>query len=364
MTKLQELAVLGQSPWLDYIRKDLLQSGELGKLVDSGIRGVTSNPTIFENAIGKSDLYLDDIKHLAHQGSDKYQIYEELAVDDIKRAADVLRSVYVQSDETDGFVSLEVPPELCHDYEQTVAEARRLWTKIERPNLMIKVPATPAGVRAITDLIAEGISVNATLMFTRQDYLDVAEAYLLGLEMRHKNKLPLDTVASVASIFVSRLDSAVEALVEGDAKNELMGKVAVANSRQIYREYVNLFYSDRFNRLKQAGAHPQRPLFASTGTKNPQLPDVLYVDQLIGPDTVNTMPPATMQAFLDHGSPLRTVDQFASEDDQVLRRCSQHGLDVEQIGAELKTKGLQQFIDSFTSLLDTVEQKRVAALSQ
>ena len=362
MAKLKDLAALGQSPWLDYIRKDLLQTGELAELVDKGIRGVTSNPTIFENAIGKSDLYQEDIKHLAHQGSDKLQIYEELAVEDIKRAADILRSVYLQSDETDGFVSLEVPPDLCDDYENTVLEAKRLWAKIERPNLMIKVPATEAGIKAITDLIADGISVNATLMFTRQDYLDVAEAYIKGLEIRHENKLPLDTVASVASIFVSRMDSAVESILEGDAKESLLGKVAVANARQIYREYLNLFQSGRFLRLKEAGARPQRPLFASTGTKNPQLSDVLYVDQLIGPDTVNTMPPATMNAFMDHGTAKRTVDQFSREDDQVMRACMDAGLDIEAIGADLKQKGLQQFIDSFTSLLNTVEKRRLEAL--
>ena len=362
MTKLQELTAQGQSPWLDYIRKDLLQTGELASLVEAGIRGITSNPTIFENAIGKSDLYLQDIKHLAHQGSDKYQIYEELAVEDIKRASDVLRPVYVKSDETDGFVSLEVSPDLCHDYERTVAEAKRLWNKIERPNLMIKVPATEAGLKAITDLIADGISVNATLMFTRQDYLDVAEAYLKGLELRHEKKLPLDTVASVASIFVSRIDTAVEGLVEGEVKSELLGKVAVANARQIYREFLNLFQSRRFLHLKNAGARPQRPLFASTGTKNPALSDVLYVDQLIGPDTVNTMPPVTMKAFMDHGTIRRTVDQFAEDDDQVMRKCTQYGLDIEQIGNDLKTKGLQLFADSFSALLNTVEGKRKEAL--
>ncbi len=362
MTKLRELATLGQSPWLDYIRKDLLQTGELSELVDAGIRGVTSNPTIFENAIGKSDLYLQDISRLAHQGNDQFQIYEELAVDDIKRAADILRSVYVQSDETDGFVSLEVPPDLCDDYENTVLEAKRLWAKIERPNLMIKVPATEAGIKAIQDLIADGISVNATLMFTRQDYLDVAEAYIRGLEIRHEKKLPLDTVASVASVFVSRIDSAVESLLEGADKEALLGKVAVANSRQIYREYLNLFQSGRFMRLKQAGARPQRPLFASTGTKNPQLSDVLYIDQLIGPDTVNTMPPATMKAFLDHGTVQRTVDQFAQDDDRVMRQCIDAGLDIEQIGFDLKQKGLKQFIDSFTSLMKTVEKRRQEAL--
>ncbi len=362
MTKLQELFALGQSPWLDYIRKDLLQTGELAKLAEEGVRGVTSNPTIFENAIGKSDLYFDDIRHLAKQGHDKFQIYEALAVEDIKRAADVLRFVYVQSDETDGFVSLEVPPDLCHDREGTVREAKRLWQVIERPNLMIKVPATKAGVLAISDLIADGISVNATLMFTRQDYLDVADAYLKGLEIRHANRLPLDTVASVASLFISRIDSAVEGMLAGDALREVYGKVAIANARHIYRDFLDIFQSERFLRLKHAGAHLQRPLFASTGTKNPAHSDVLYIDNLIGPDTVNTIPPSTMHAFLDHGAVQRTVDQYPEDDAQVLAACTRHGIELEQVGANLKAKGLQQFIDSFESLIDTVEAKRQEAL--
>lgn len=358
MTKLHDLLKLGQSPWLDYIRKDLLQSGELTDLVRAGIRGVTSNPTIFENAIGKSELYQKEIKLLAHQGKDKFQIYEELVVEDIQRAADVLRSVYVQSDETDGFVSLEVPPDLCDDHELTVKEAKRLWSKIERPNLMIKVPATSAGLLAMTELVSEGISINATLLFTCQDYLEVAEAYVKGLEIRYEKKMPLDTVASVASIFVSRIDSAVESLLEGEQKDELLGKVAIANSRTIYREYLNINQSSRFLRLKELGARPQRPLFASTGTKISQLPDVHYVDNLIGPDTVNTMPPVTMRAFLDHGTPHRTVDQYATEDEMILKRCVEAGLDIEQIGVKLKQAGLQQFIDSFQSLLNTIEMNR------
>lgn len=364
MTKLRELAQFGQSPWLDYIRKDLIQSGELEDMIEAGIRGMTSNPTIFENAIAKSDLYLQDIRHYAKQGYDTNQIYEELAVEDIKKAANVLRPVYIATDETDGFVSLEVAPDLCDDHEQTVAEAKRLWTKIGRPNLMIKVPATQAGILAIADLIAEGISVNATLMFTRQDYLDVADAYMKGLERRFEKKLPLDTVNSVASLFVSRLDSAIESLASPETLPNLLGKVAVANTRLIYKEYQRLFQSERFLRLKRAGANVQRPLFASTGTKNPTLSDVLYVDQLIGPDTVNTMPPATMQAFLDHGTATRTVDGHYLEDEQILALCKENGMDIDQIGQDLKQKGLKLFIDSFKNLLSAVDKRRLEALGQ
>lgn len=359
MKKLLELASIGQSPWLDYIRKDLLETGELAKLVEIGIRGVTSNPSIFENAIAKSDVYLSDINRLACQGKDKFQIYEELAVRDIQHAANVLLPLYVASNKTDGFVSLEVSPDLCHDYERTVAEAKRLWAKVERPNLMIKVPATGAGIQALSQLIAEGISVNATLMFSRQDYLDVVEAYLKGLEIRHEKNLSLETVSSVASIFVSRIDTAVERVVKDEnVKNELLGKVAVANARKIYREFMSLLNSDRFIRLQKSGAHPQRPLFASTGTKNSMLSDVLYVDQLIGDYSVNTMPPSTMKAFLDHGTVKRTVDQFAEEDDLVLHKCDEYGIDITVLGESLKKDGLKQFIVSFHKLMATIDQKQ------
>ena len=359
MTKLLELAKLGQSAWLDYIRKDLLDTGELSKLVNIGIRGVTSNPTIFENAIAKSDVYLSDISRLAREGKDKFQIYEELAVEDIQQAADILLPLYETSNKSDGYVSLEVSPDLCHDFKHTVTEAKRLWAKIERPNLMIKVPATEAGIQAITDLIAEGISVNVTLMFTRQDYLEVAEAYLQGLEIRLERNLSLDFVSSVASLFVSRMDSAIESVVEDESiKNELLGKVALSNARMIYREFLNLLNSDRFLRLQNYGARPQRLLFASTGTKNALLSDVLYVDQLIGNLTVTTVPPATMEAFIDHGTVKRTVDQFGEEDDQILDQCTKYGIDITNLGESLKRDGLKQFIDAFNNLLATIDRRK------
>jgi len=363
MTKLHELHEQGQSPWLDYIRKDLIEDGGLKRWVDDGVRGVTSNPTLFEQAIAKSDLYNDHIAELAKQGKTATEIYDVLAIGDIQRAADVLRPVYDSAHGADGFVSLEVPPALCDDHEQTIAEGRRLSQLVSRPNLMIKVPSTPEGLKAIRQLIADGIHVNVTLMFTAQDLKDVADAYLSGLEDRAAAGKPVGDVASVASLFVSRVDAAVEGVASEAALKELQGKVAIANVREIYRVFQHLYADSRFTALKAKGARVQRPLFASTGTKNPELSDVLYVDTLIGPDSVNTMPPQTLSAFLDHGTARRTVDQHAADDAAVLANCARYGIDVQKIGMELKQKGLKSFADSFDSLMKTIEDQRSKVLA-
>ncbi len=356
-THLQELVTMGQSPWLDYIRKDMLNNGELERQVAQGLRGVTSNPSIFENAIAKSDLYKDDIKQLARSLSSTLEIYESLVKTDISRAADILRPVYEQSEGADGYVSLEVAPELCDNHEETVTEALRLWEWIGKENVMIKVPATTEGLIAIEHLIARGIPVNVTLMFTLTDYRNVADAYLRGLERRAANGQPLAAVASVASVFVSRIDSAIEALASTKDITSLVGKVAVANSRAIYQEFIRIFTSERFAKLKALGARVQRPLWASTGTKNKNLSDVLYINELVGPDTVNTLPPATLEAFLDHGTTVRAIDQHASEDQAVLDTCATLGINLEDIGRELKQKGLTQFKDAFVHLMKAIEQE-------
>ncbi|MHB1628421.1 MAG: transaldolase [Bacilli bacterium] len=361
MNRLQQLVSLGQSPWLDYIRKDMLENGELKQLVDQGLRGVTSNPTIFENAIAKSDLYAADILRLAREGQTAEQIYETLVFADIARASDILRPVYDGSAGADGFVSLEVPPALCDDHMQTIAEARRLWSALARPNLMIKVPATSEGLLATQQLISEGINVNVTLMFTIDDYHNVAEAYLRGLERRVDRDEPIHRVASVASVFVSRIDSAVETLAADDGREALVGRVAVANARVIYHEFARAFGAERFRRLQRKGAQVQRPLWASTGAKNPSLSDVHYIDELIGPDTVNTMPPATLKAFLDHGASGRTVDAHLQDDELVLNLCLKHGIDLAALGADLKNKGLSLFADSFSSLMGAIERQRALA---
>ena len=301
---LRELLKYGQSAWYDNISRELISSGELKRMVEEdGLRGVTSNPTIFEKAITGSDVYKKEIQDLLCEGKSTVQIYEQLAVKDIQSAADAMRPVYDESKGTDGYVSLEVSPTLAHDTAGTVAEAKRLHAWVNKPNVMIKVPATEEGIPAIEQLIAAGISVNVTLIFSLAHYLPVAEAYLRGLEARAKKGEPLDKVASVASVFVSRVDSSIDKILgpNPEAKDHL-GKAGIANVKAIYGQFKKIFGSERFAALKKKGAQVQRPLWASTGVKNPQYSDVLYVEALIGPDTVDTMPPATMAAFRDHGT--------------------------------------------------------------
>ncbi len=362
MSKLHELNALGQSPWLDYIRKDMVENGELAHLVEQGVRGVTSNPTIFENAIAKSDLYQKDIERLARENKSTTEIYDLLAFSDIQKAADVLRPVYDESNGADGFVSLEVPPDMCDNHQETITEAKRIFAAVNRPNLMVKVPSTQEGLLAITELISDGINVNVTLMFTQQDYLDVARAYIDGLEKRRSKGADISHVASVASVFVSRIDSAVESLVDDDLLKRLAGKAAIANTRKIYELFQKEFASPRFHDLLVHGAKVQRPLWASTGTKNKSLSDTLYVDELIGPDTVNTMPPATLEAFLSRGNPVVTVDQHREEDEAILALCEKQQINLVKIGDDLKQKGLASFAESFNHLVQTIDDVRKTAI--
>ena len=317
---LWELTALGQSVWLDYIRRGILENGELERMIrEDAVRGVTSNPAIFEQAITGSDDYDDALVELAGTGVDANEAYERLAVEDIQGAADLFRELYDESDGADGYVSLEVSPELARDTRGTIDEARRLWKTVDRPNVMIKVPGTEEGVPAIETLLAEGINVNVTLLFSLQGYERVMEAYLRGLERRAEAGEPLERIASVASFFVSRVDSAVDAQLEAaleqaedPAERErirrLMGRAAIANAKMAYQRFEEIFGGERFARLREKGARVQRPLWASTSTKNPEYRDVVYVEELIGPDTVNTMPLNTMQGFADHGVAKRTVD--------------------------------------------------------
>ncbi len=362
MTKLHELHKLGQSAWLDYIRRDMIETGELKNLMDQGVRGVTSNPTLFENAIAKSDLYTADIQRFAKSGKSVVEIYEALAFSDIRSACDVFAPLFQESNGGDGFVSLEVPPELSHDAPGTIAEGKRIWHEIGRPNLMVKVPATKEGLEAITSLISAGVNVNVTLMFTLNDYEAVAEAYIKGLEWRAANGEDVTDVRSVASLFVSRVDSAVDAAAQGEALERLSGRVALANARLQYKAFQRIFEGERFSALKDKGAHVQRPLFASTGTKSAKLSDVLYIDGLIGPDTVNTMPPKTLAAFLDHGTVARTVDAQYASDEAMMRDCEAAGLNIAVLGAELQVKGLESFAKSFDELMQTIDKERSAAV--
>ena len=370
MNRIEELTALGQSIWLDFIERRMVQSGELADLVAQGVRGVTSNPTIFQQAIAKSDAYKDDLTRLAGNGAgagaDAKTIFETLAVADIQAAADVLRPVYDAAEGHDGFVSLEVAPTLAHDTEGTIAEARRLHGLVDRPNLMIKVPATRAGLPAILQLIADGICVNVTLIFSLERYAAVKEAFMQGIDERVALGKPVDKIASVASFFVSRVDVAVDALLDKLAQQPdqaehlkaLRGKAAVANSKLAYRQFEEVFASPRWQNLAAAGARVQRPLWASTSTKNPAYPDLIYVDTLIGPHTVNTMPPQTLQAFADHGTPARSVDEGLDQAEADLQALAEAGISLDQVTEELEVEGVQKFADSFEQLLGTIEERR------
>jgi len=362
MTKLHELNQAGQALWFDFIRRSLLTSGELKDLVAQGVRGVTSNPAIFEKAIAGSNDYDEDIERLARAGNSVEQIYEALALDDIRRAADVLRPVYDESAGRDGYVSLEVSPTLAGDVAGTLADARRLYAALDRPNILIKVPATPAGLEAVPALIHEGINVNVTLIFSQENYAAVAEAYIAGLEKRLADGRPLNTAASVASVFVSRIDTALDEALAGMGKTHLQGRAAVANSKIIYTQFKEIFSGPRWEKLAANGAHAQRPLWASTGTKNPAYADTLYVDTLIGPDTVNTAPPATLQAFMDHGVVEQTVENDVDEARQHLALLAALGIDLDKVMQQLQDAGVAQFVKAFESLLASVAQKRARFL--
>ena len=364
MGNLHELTQLGQSIWYDYIRRAFITSGELQALIDEGLRGVTSNPTIFEKAIAGSVDYDEDLQKLVTAGKSINEIYEALVLDDIVRAADLLHPVYEATDGADGYVSLEVSPTLAHDTNGTIAEARRLFAALERPNVMIKVPATPAGIPAIETLIGEGINVNITLIFSLAQYKAVAEAYLTGLEKRAASGGDLRQVASVASLFVSRLDTTIdEALshVEDEslaAGLSLRGKIAIANAKSVYAAFREIFSGPRWDGLAAQGARVQRPLWASTGTKNPLYPEALYVDQLIGPDTVNTVPPATLNVFRDHGTVSETLTKGQDEAEAQLAQLEDLAIDLNAITQKLQDDGVAAFAGSFETLMASIAEKR------
>ena len=364
MTKLHTLADLGQSIWYDYIRRAFIVSGELQSLVDQGVRGVTSNPSIFEKAIAGSADYDAALRTLVDAGKSVAEIYEALALADIQATADILRPVFDGSNSADGFVSLEVSPTLAHDTVGTIAEARRLHAALDRPNVMIKVPATAEGIPAITALIGDGISVNVTLIFSTAQYEPVAQAYLAGLEALAARGGDLSRVASVASFFVSRVDTAVDAGLEKIGERDLQGKIAVANAVAAYARFQTIFSGPRWARLAAQGAQVQRPLWASTGTKNPLYPDTLYVDALIGPDTVNTVPPATLNAFLDHGAVASTLAQDVAGAHRQLARLAGLGIDLDAITARLQADGVAAFAQSFETLLASVAAKREKLLAE
>ena len=364
MSRLKDLSDLGQSIWYDYIRRFFITSGELKTLIEEGLRGVTSNPSIFEKAINGSSDYDEAIRRLVEMEKSVEEIYEALVLDDISRAADLLQPVYESTQGVDGYVSLEVSPTLAHDTKGTIAEARRLFKVLARPNVMIKVPATPAGIPAIEELVASGININVTLIFNLDHYRSVAEAYLKGLERRLADRGDISKVASVASFFISRVDTAVDQVLTSLENKDLQGKIAIANAKIAYDTFRQIFSGSRWEKLAAFGARVQRPLWASTGTKNPEYQDTLYVDQLIGPDTVNTLPPATLNAFREHGSAAHTLTEEIEEAEAQLAQLEDLGIDLKSITQKLQEKGLQAFAESFKTLMASIRNKQDLLLTK
>src|SRR3954463_10895055 len=376
MNPVKELENHGQAIWLDFLARGFVVKGDLKKLIDAdGVKGVTSNPSIFEKAIGSSDEYDGAIRHALKKADHSVaELFEQLAIEDIRHAADVLRPVYDQLKGEDGFVSLEVSPYLATDTKATIAEAERLWKDVKRKNLMVKVPATPEGLPAIQHLIGKGISINITLLFSQKVYLQVAEAYLAGLEKYVAQGGDPSQVASVASFFVSRIDSAVDKeLDEKIAKandpatkarlEALKGKVAIANAKMAYQEYKKLFAGPRWQKLQAKGAKPQRLLWASTGTKNKAYSDVLYVEELIGQSTINTVPPATLDAFRDHGKLRDSLEENLEDAQAVLAGLEQAGISLDAITADLVNDGVKQSADAADKLYGAVAHKRAAVIA-
>jgi transaldolase / glucose-6-phosphate isomerase len=357
----------GQSVWLDFLRRGMLGDGELERLIrEDGLAGVTLNPAIFEKAMDSGDDYTTAIEALADDpGMQVRQIYDRLAVDDVRAAADLLRPLHDRTEGRDGFANLEVSPELADDTEGTIQQARAYRSALARPNVMVKVPGTPAGLPAIRALIAEGINVNVTLLFSRAVYHQVAQAYLDGLEARVALGLPIDRVASVASFFVSRIDTAVDELLEEErelaapdqrsALDALAGKAGIANAKLAYQLYKDLFTADRFAELAKRGARTQRVLWASTGTKNPRYRDVTYVEELVGPDTINTMPPQTLAAFRDHGQVRDTLETGLEGAVETLDTLERAGISLAGVTSELLEEGIQKFTEPFHRTLRVIE---------
>ncbi len=357
-----EAYAAGQSLWLDYIQRSLLD-GDLQALIKNDqVMGLTSNPAIFEQAIAKTDEYDATIAAIGGDPSvENLEVFNQLAIEDIQGAADAFADTYQQTKAVDGYVSLEVTPDLAHDTEGTVAMGLDLNARVNRPNLMIKVPGTKAGVKAFEELTAQGVNVNVTLLFSVQRYLEIAKAYISGLEKRSAAGHKIDDMASVASFFVSRVDTEVDKALDAkgtDAAKALKGKIAIANAKVAYGHFANLFGSDQFSKLREAGARPQRLLWASTGTKNPDYSDVMYVEELIGPETVNTLPPKTMDAFRDHGKASAKLATGLNVAHQQLSELGDLGVSLGNITDELETAGIESFAEAFDRLLQSISDKR------
>lgn len=359
---LVELGNLGQSPWYDFITRDLMASGELARLIrEDGLKGMTSNPTIFEKAIAGSTDYDDDIRRLAGDGLDAAAIFEALAVADVQAACDAFLGTYAATNGGDGLVSLEVSPTLAYDTEGTIAEAQRLWKAVNRPNAMIKIPGTEPGLRAVEASIAAGINVNVTLLFAVERHAAVIEAYLAGLETRVAGGQPIGSVVSVASFFVSRVDTRVDPLLDAASRPELRSLAAIANARAAYRGFQAAFAGERWESLYSHGARVQRPLWASTSTKDPALPDTYYVEALVAPDTVNTLPPDTFRAYRDHGAPMVRIAD--ADPAPTLAALAEAGIAMDEVTRFLEEDGVAKFAASYQSLLAGIDAKATALVT-
>lgn len=366
MNPLRKLSTFGQSVWYDNIYRTMISSGKLATMInEDGLRGITSNPTIFEKAIAGSADYDSSIRQLLGQAENQRarDLFFALAIEDIQAAADIMLPVYREANGHDGLISLEVSPDLAYDTKSTIDEAKRLWKRVDRPNLMIKVPATKEGIPAVEELIDAGINVNITLLFSVDRYRDVVDAYVSGLESRLRRGKSIAHIASVASFFVSRVDSAIDKLLEAhsDPKaKQITGKLAIANAKVAYAAYKELFFGARFKPLAESGAHVQRLLWASTGTKSAKLSDIAYLEELIGPDTVTTVPPATYDAYKDHGKPQATLEKGVAEAKKLVESLPAYGIDLKSVTDQLENEGVKSFAKSFDTLLGAIESKAEA----
>jgi len=364
---LKKLESLGQSIWLDYIRRDLISGGELLHLIeDDGLRGMTSNPAIFEKAIAESSIYDSEIRKMALQKNDINAIYEVISQQDVQNAADIFRPLYENTSGADGYVSLEVNPHLAHNTKGTIQEGRRLWSQLNRPNVFIKVPATVEGLVAIRQLISDGVNINVTLIFGLPRYRAVAEAYIEGLEARLAKRKPIDQISSVASFFLSRIDTLVdpqlEEIVKTDSKKKEMaheahGEVAISSAKVAYQIYKEIFGSDRFKKLEEKGARAQRLLWASTSNKNPEYSDIKYIEPLVGANTVNTVPPQTLDAYRDHGDPKLTIELDIEKADRILANLPELGIDIDRVTQQLEDEGISKFNEPFDKLMEALAKK-------
>lgn len=359
MNKVKSIHDLGQSIWLDFFDRELMNSGKLQQLIDEdGLAGITSNPSIFEKAVDSSSDYDEDIRQLASEGKSNEEIFFGFAVNDIQRAADILKPVFDKAKGTDGFVSLEVSPHLANDTQGTISQARQLWKAVNRQNVMIKIPGTREGLKAIRQCISEGININVTLLFGLPRYREVTDAYISGLEDREKNNQPIDHIASVASFFLSRIDVMLDPVLKEKKLDKLVGEIAIDSAKEAYHIFKEVFFSERFRELEKKGAKIQKVLWASTSTKDPSFSDVKYVEALIGPDTINTLPLETIEAFRDHGVAKDELENNLMKATQELEKLKENGINIDQITQKLEEEGVQKFNKAYDSLLKAIDSKK------